>query len=310
MSAVLKPKALSPGDTLAVLSPAGPTKEPVDAFEQGIWLLEAEGFRVKLMPHARNKACYTAGTASERLSDLHAAFADPEVKGILCARGGYGSMHLLPQLDFELIQKNPKVFIGFSDITALLLPFYQRSGLAGFYGPMLTSNLICDDPASQRELFAMVCGKNPTPFQVPNQDPYHCFIPGVAEGPLIGGNLSLLTALCGTPYQPDTRGHLLFIEDWHERYYSLDRQFTQLKLAGLLDGIQGLILCNFSEIDPEPDYNVTELLRRLSKDLDVPTGYGFSVGHGEVTATLPIGIRARWDATKGSLTLLESAILL
>lgn len=309
MSSLQKPKALSPGDTLAVLSPAGPTKEPADAFDQGIRILETEGFRVKLMPHARNLGCYTAGTDRERLSDLHTAFADPEVKGILCARGGYGSMHLLPQLDFDLIRKNPKVFIGFSDITALLLPFYQRSGLAGFYGPMLTSNLICDNPASLRELIAMVCGKNPTPFEVPNQDPYHCFTPGMVEGPLIGGNLSLLTALCGTPYQPDTRGHLFFIEDWHERYYSLDRQFTQLKLAGLLDGIQGLILCDFSEIDPEPDYDVTELLRRLSKDLQVPTGYGFAVGHGEVTATLPIGIRARWNATEGNLTLLESPVI-
>jgi muramoyltetrapeptide carboxypeptidase len=305
---LIKPKALRPGSTLAIISPAGATPDG-QAFDQGAALLAAAGYRVKLMPHAKNRRMYLAGTDTERLADLHAAFADPEVDGILCARGGYGCMRLLPYLDFERVRQNPKVFIGFSDVTSLLLPFYQRTGLVGFYGPMLTSNLIHPEPFSQAELLKLVGQPVPTPYLIPNQDAYHSFAPGVAEGRLIGGNLSLLAALCGTPYQPETRGHILFIEDWKEKYYSLDRQFQQLKMAGLFERITGLLLCDFSEIEPEPELNLPDFLKELTGFLGVPVGYGFSVGHGEQTATLPIGCSARFDAGAGTLTLLEAPVV-
>jgi muramoyltetrapeptide carboxypeptidase len=218
-------------------------------------------------------------------------------------------MRLLPYLDFEHVRQNPKVFIGYSDITALLLPFYQRTGLVGFYGPMLTSNLVHGEPYSQAELLKLVSQPVSAPYLIPNRDQYHAFMPGVAEGRLIGGNLSLLAALCGTPYQPDTRGHILFIEDWKEKYYSLDRQFQQLKMAGLFERITGLLLCDFSEIEPEPELNLADFLKELTSFVGVPVGYGFSVGHGEQTATLPIGCQARFDAANGTLTLLEAPVL-
>jgi len=306
-SSVIKPPALRPGSTLAVISPAGATPD-AQAFTNGVALLEAAGYRVKLMPNARNKRMYLAGTDAERLADLHSAFSDPEVDGILCARGGYGCMRLLPYLDFDRVRQNPKVFIGFSDITALLVPFYQRTGLVGFYGPMLTSNLVHGEPFSQAELFNMVSQPLETPCLIPNQDQYQAFLPGTAEGRLIGGNLSLLSALCGTPYQPETRGHILFIEDWKEKYYSLDRQFQQLKMAGLFERITGLLLCDFSDIEPEPELNLSDFLKELTGFLGVPVGYGFSVGHGAQTATLPIGCAARFDAEQGTLTLLESPV--
>lgn len=307
---LVKPPPLRPGDTIAVISPASPTVEPPEAFDNGITLLEEAGFRVKLMPHARHKHLYLGGTDAQRLADLHAAFTDPEVRAILSARGGYGCMRLLPHLDFSLIQAHPKLLIGFSDLTSLLLPLYGRCGLVGLYGPMLTSNLIHDEPFSQQGLFDLACQRISFPAVVPNTDRYYQFQPGTAEAPLIGGNLSLLAALCGTPYQPDTRGHLLFIEDWKEKYYSLDRQFQQLHLAGLLDGIAGLILCDFSDITPEPELALPDFLRTLMQDLQirVPCGYGFSVGHGPQTATLPIGTSARWEAESGTLTLLESPV--
>ena len=313
-SSLLKPKALRPGDTIAIISPAGATpliapQDQPDAFEQGAALLESAGFRVKIMPHAKQKRMYLAGTDADRLADLQAAFADPEVDGILCARGGYGCMRLLADIDFNLIRQNPKVFIGFSDITSLLLPFYQRCGLVSFYGPMLTSNLIHGEPFSQAELLKLVSQPAEVPHTVPNRDTYHTFRPGIAEGRLTGGNLSLLTALCGTPFQPITAGHILFIEDWKEKYYSLDRQFQQLRLAGLFDDIQGLILCDFSEIEPEPEQSLPEFLKSLTDFLQVPVGYGFSVGHGEQTATLPIGCQARFNAETGALSLLESPVL-
>lgn len=312
-SPLLKPRALKPGDTIAIISPAGATPYNAqqggpDAFLLGADLLEAAGFRVKIMPHAKNKRLYLAGTDAERLADLHAAFADPEVDGILCARGGYGCMRLLPEIDFTLITQNPKVLIGFSDVTALLLPFYQRSGLIGFYGPMLTSNLVHGEPYSQAELFKLVGHPIETPYPIPNRDAYHAFRPGIAEGRLTGGNLSLLAALCGTPFQPQTDGHILFIEDWKEKYYSLDRQFQQLRMAGLFDRIRALVLCDFSEIEPEPEQALPDLLKELTDFLTVPVGYGFSVGHGEQTATLPIGCQARFNAETGELTLLESPV--
>lgn len=304
---LLKPARLKPGDTIAVISPAAATPQPQAAFEQGQRVLEQAGYRVKRMPHAGDQACYLAGTDADRLSDLHAAFVDPEVNAILCARGGYGAMRLLPGLDLDLIRAHPKIFVGFSDITVLLNTFYQHAGLLGFYGPMLTSNLIFEnEAASGEELFRLLAGEWAPPYTIPNQDPYTCFQPGVAEGPLVGGNLSLLAATCGTPWQVNTDGAIFFIEDWKEQYYSLDRQFQQLRLAGLFKNIAGLLLCDFSEVQPEPDFDLVELLRRLSADLHVPSGYGFSVGHGAFTATLPLGARARFDAESGSLVLLES----
>jgi muramoyltetrapeptide carboxypeptidase len=315
---VIKPRALHPEDTIAVLSPAAPTPlerdaNGKDAFERGIALLEAEGFRVKLMPNARRQNVYLAGTDAERLADLHAAFADPSVNAILCARGGYGCMRLLPGLDFELVKKNPKILVGFSDITALLNPLRQRCGLIGFYGPMLTSNLIDNEPYSQAELFKMLRGKMDSGASTISRDAYHCIQTGVTEAPLVGGNLSLLAALCGTLYQPQTEGCILFIEDWKEKYYSLDRQFQQLKMAGMLDGIAGLLLCDFSEIEQEPGVPLPDFLCNLIRELlpsHIPAGYGFSVGHGEQTATFPIGCRVRFDAGEGSVTLLENPVLL
>ncbi|MBK8191003.1 MAG: LD-carboxypeptidase [Vampirovibrionales bacterium] len=310
----LFPAALRRGDCVAVISPAAPT--PVasdgsgDAFDRGVALLQTRGFQPKLMPNARSQRYYLAGDDAQRLDDLHAAFADPEVRAILCARGGYGCTRLLSQIDYDLIRANPRILIGFSDVTALHLANYQRTGLIGFYGPMLTSNLIDEDPFNEDALWPLVMGEAPTPYPVPSQAAYHPISGGVAEGPLTGGNLSLLAALCGTPFQPQTRGHLLFIEDWRESYYSLDRQFQQLRMAGLFADIRGLILCDFSEMDDplQATYPLERFFADVLGDFGVPAGFGLSVGHGALTATLPIGVRARFDADAGRLTLLESPV--
>lgn len=305
---LIKPKALTPGSTIAIISTSAPTAaaDP-DPFEIGIALLEKAGYKVKLMPNVRDKQVYLAGSDANRLSDLHAAFADPSIDAILCARGGYGAMRLLDHIDWQLIQKNPKPLIGFSDLTAFHIACYQQTGLVGFYGPMLTSNLIHDEPDSLAELLKVLTG-TPVPYDIKNLDSYSCFQNGIAEGPLTGGNLSLLTSLCGTPYQPKTEGHILFIEDWHEKHYTLDRQFQQLRLAGLLEKAAGILLCDFSEIEPEPDQTLNEVLRDLTRDLNIPIGFGFSVGHGKQTSTLPYGIKARFDATAGKLTILETPV--
>ncbi len=308
------PAKLSVGDTIAVISPAAPTESPDKNFKKGIQLLKKQGFQVKLMPNAKKKDAYLAGSDAQRASDLEAAFLDPEVKAILCARGGYGCSRLPPLLDLSIIKKNPKIFIGFSDVTVLHTAFYQETGLTGFYGPMLTSNLINPEPLSEKALFDIICAKNEIPYTLPNNAPYTCIQTGIAEAPMIGGNLTLLAALCGTPYQAQTQGHILFIEDWKEQYYSIDRQIQQMKMAGLFDDIKGLLFCDFSSMDdcePNPPFDLSELFRRLTPELqgkNIPIGTGFSVGHGEETGTIPIGIHTRFDADAGTLTLLESPV--
>jgi muramoyltetrapeptide carboxypeptidase len=184
---------------------------------------------------------------------------------------------------------------------------------------MLTSNLCHDEPYSLAQLLKMIQG-DVSPLQpIDNLNEYHCLKPGIARGRLIGGNFSLLAALCGTPYQPDTRGALLFIEDWHESPYSLDRKYQQLKLAGVLDELAGLILCDFSEMEDDPGFfnpegsaqarTWREFWTMLTADLNIPVGLGFSVGHGAQTATLPIGAMAQWDTATGQLALLDRPVL-
>ncbi len=303
----IHPQALQPGDTLAIISPAGPSD--ADAIEKGIAYIETVGLRPKLMPHGTKRRFYLAGSDQERLEDFHAAFEDPEVKGILAARGGYGCMRFLPQIDWQRVQANPKIFVGFSDLTSILLPMYQRAGLICFHGPMLTSNLIEGDGYSQTELWKQVMGQVNYPYTIPNRSTYQCLKPGQAEGILLGGNLSLLTALCGTPYQPDTRGAILFIEDWHEKFYTIDRKLTQLKLAGMFDNIAGLLFGDFDAMEDQwENYAIEALLQELMAPFEIPIGFGFSLGHGDQTATLPIGAFARFEAASGRLEIVSSPL--
>jgi muramoyltetrapeptide carboxypeptidase len=303
----IRPQALRPGDTLAIISPAASSAP--HQFAEGMAYLEQLELHPRLMPHTRKQLHYLAGTDEERLADLHDAFADPEVKGIISARGGYGCMRLLPHLNWDLIRANPKVLIGFSDLTSLLLPIYQHTGLITFHGPMLTSNLIEGDPYTREQLWKLVMDQVEYPYTVPNASQYTCLRPGICEGRLIGGNLSLLAALCGTPYQPDTRGAILFIEDWHEQFYSLDRQFMQLRLAGMFDNIAGLLLCDFTEMeDSWEGLSLTDFFRELTAFLQVPVGYGFSVGHGDQTATFPVGASVRLDTATGRLEILSAPV--
>lgn len=306
------PKALKHGDTLGIISPAAPSS--AESIETGKTYLESLGFRVKLLPNVLAENYYVAGTVEQRLSDFHQAFLDDEINGILCARGGYGAMHLLPHIDWQIVKNNAKVFIGFSDITVLLLEMAKKANLLGFHGPMLTSNLIENNVHTQAQLWDMVMAKNSTPPFViakPEAEQYFCLNTGQARGPLVGGNLSLLTALCGTPYQPNLNGCVVFIEDWKESYYSIDRQWQQLKWSGMFDGITGLVLGDFVEITDNnkwPSYPLPEYFKALMADLKVPVGLGLSFGHGARTATLPFGAPCHFEASSGRLEILHAPV--
>ena len=305
-----KPKALQKGDTIAIISPAAPSTE--SDLAQGIAWLKSCGYKVKAMPHAHDQFGYMAGTDHARLADLIHALEDPSIDAILCARGGYGSGRLLPLLPWKRWKNENlpcKLLMGFSDITMLHTAFFQELDWVTYYSPMLTSNLLNESQALTRQEWLRFLEPDTfsdLPVTLHNQDAYECLNTGVAEGVSRGGNLSLLAALCGTPWQPNFNDSVVVIEDWKERYYTLDRQFTQLLQAGVFEGAKGLLFADFSQIEEEAIRPLGKHLGWLCQHLDIPMGYGFSIGHGEQTATLPLGVKIRFDATAGNVSLLES----
>jgi len=272
-------------------------------------LLEA-GFRTVLGPHALDARGYLAGIDADRLADLVSMFADPGIHGILCIRGGYGTHRLLGALDYDLVRRNPKVFIGFSDITALHTAFHTQADLATFHGPMVSA-LAGDDPHDLLHLLQAVARVEPLgPLHNPPQAPrIETLVPGTADGDLIGGNAALLTALMGTPFQPDFAGTILFLEDLGDRLYRLDRKLAHLGLAGVLDQVSGIVIgeCRYAA-ESEPSLSLREVLDDLIVPLGKPAIYGLACGHGAYHLTLPLGVRCHLDATHGVVSIEESAV--
>jgi muramoyltetrapeptide carboxypeptidase len=288
MPSLTYPRALQPGDCIGLIAPASPVKR--EALIEGAAALEALGFRVHYTPRIFDAERYLAGSDVARAEELHAMFADPEIKAIFCARGGYGSQRLIPHLDPELIMANPKLFLGYSDVTSLLIYFYQRCGLVTLHGPAVAGDITRTlAPEVAFQLMGLVTG-NLTDMQLPPGD-LTVVRPGEAAGRLIGGCLSLFVCAIGTPFQPETRDTILFLEDRGERYYAIDRMLTYLKLAGVLQGVRGVV---FGEIEPvaadrDRPYGVVEVIADALGDLDVPVLYGLQAGHCPQSLTLPFG---------------------
>jgi muramoyltetrapeptide carboxypeptidase len=248
---------------------------------------------------------------------VSALFADPEVKGVLAVRGGWGSARLLPHLDFEVIRRHPKVLVGYSDLTALLNPIHARTGLVTFHGPVGVSTWT---PFSVEHLRrVLVDGEaltlaNPTEAGeslVPVQDRVWTITPGMARGRLLGGNLTVLSALVGTPYLPDFEGAVLFLEDVREQIYRIDRMLTQLALAGILRRVRGVVIGKCTDCDPGEGYGsltLEEVFDDHLKPLGVPAWHGAMIGHIDRQFTLPIGLEVEIDAGKGTIRLLEAAV--
>jgi muramoyltetrapeptide carboxypeptidase len=300
---MIRPPALREGDLVRVIAPASPFDR--GRFDKGVRVLEELGFRVSWRPDVFTSAAYLAGDDERRAQELTEAFDDPQVRGIVCARGGYGTPRLLARLDFAALAKNPKVFVGFSDVTALLLAFH-RAGLVTFHGPMTTGRM--SEAAFSREdkdSFAKTVGEAKPPGVVGEG---RVLVPGDAEGPLVGGNLALVAALCGTPWAPLAQGAILFLEDVGEKPYRIDRRLTPLEHAGVLGAAAGIAFGRFSgcENPADPSQKVDDLLVAFAKKIGKPAVAGLPFGHDGENRTLPVGVRAR--LSNGVLSVIEPAV--
>jgi muramoyltetrapeptide carboxypeptidase len=299
----LLPVRLERGDTIAIVAPAGPVLKE-EEFISGLNLLREAGFEVKFSRGIMRKDGYLAGSDHARAEELHQLWADPEVKALLAARGGYGSLRLLPLLDMNLIRRHPKIFIGFSDITVLHSGIHKETGLVTFHGPMLTT-LAKNDRASLAAFFETLAGHHSESFKTVGLE---ILKGGNGRGNLVGGNLASLVHLVGTPYELAWQGTVLFLEDVCEAPYRLDRMLTHLQVAGRLHGLAGLILGSFEGCGaPEVIWNrVLELVTNEP----YPVWANFPAGHGRQNLILPLGQDVEMDSQTGRLRFLGPATVI
>jgi muramoyltetrapeptide carboxypeptidase len=317
MTPLIKPPRLARGDVVGLVAPGGYTTDA--AIEQAVRHVEALGLRVKQGAWLREVWGNYGGTVAARIADLHAMFRDPEVKAIWAIRGGSGCISLLRHLDYRLIRTHPKILLGYSDITALHLAIHRHAGLVTFHGPVASST---PSDYSTQHLLAVLMEPRDSytiPMAVENDrraldEPWYATRTvhgGVAEGPLIGGNLSLVSALAGTPYAADFTGSLLFIEEVNEEPYRIDRWLTQLDLAVGLDKAAGVMIGICENCGPQgdgPSLTLDETLDVHLRPLRVPAVTGYSFGHIRHQFTLPVGVRARLDTEARTVTLLEPGV--
>lgn len=293
------PPGLAPGARVAVIAPASAFDRP--SFENGLALIAAR-YDVRYQPAIFEQHRYLAGSDGRRLRELTDALLDPEIRGVFCARGGYGATRLLAQLS-SLAPAAPKPLVGFSDITALHF-WLQSRGVMSVHGPVLTQLGLLPEE-TRRRLFQLLESASPAaPLRATDT-----YASGVAEGPLLGGTLSVVTRLLGTPYMPSLEGAILLLEDVGERPYRLDRMWTHLELAGVLRQVRGIALGSFTHCEEkDADYSAADVLRELAQATGLPCAAGFPIGHGAANEPVPLGARVRLDAAARSLTFLEAAV--
>lgn len=314
---MIKPKRLKAGDTVAVIAPSSGASS--EAFDRALANVVMLGLKAKVGKFARGSNDFFSGTDAERLHDLHAAFEDAEVNGVWCVRGGSGAPRLLPEINYSLIRKNPKVFVGFSDITALHLAISQQTGLVTFHGPVASSEF---SPYTKANFVNTVMTPTanykiqPSEFNIAQASALfkpNVFTPGHARGRLVGGNLSLLAALAGTPYAlKDLKGAILFAEDINEPPYKVDRLFTQLRESCDMHALAGVALGVFSSAQAATEAetaSTTRVLKDRLGDLGIPVVSGLSFGHIRDNCTLPIGVEAELDTATATITILESPVI-
>jgi muramoyltetrapeptide carboxypeptidase len=311
------PPRLRTGARIALIAPSGPLLERDDR-TRAAELCTAMGYEPRLGANAGQAYGYLAGRDEERLADLNAALSAPDIDGVWCIRGGNGMNRIIDQVDFAGFARHPKPVIGYSDITVLLLALWMRTGVVTFHGPIARTPM----PNFQRHHFDRVLGNisaagllgrhnPPEDVLVPTNRRILTLTGGTARGPLVGGNLTLLQALIGTPYFPPLDGAILFLEDVGEAVYRVDRMLAHLRLVGALDRLAGVAIGRFTDMSPGGDggaLGFDEVLHTYLAPLRIPVAVGFPFGHIDDQWTLPIGVQAELNADRGELTLLEGAV--
>lgn len=301
------PKQIRKGDTLGIVAPSMPVKEQ----ERGAIkeFLEKAGYRVKLgrtVSELRNFHNYLAGDAKTRAEDVNKMFADPEVDGIICARGGYGSSQVMPYLDLDMIRENPKVFVGYSDITNFHSVFNKYCNFVTYHGPMVISNMLKGfDDYSASSMEAALHMETAYEFVNPEEDPMMTVVSGSAKGIMTGGNLTLLSRSVGTFYEPDTAGKILLIEDIEESVPSMDMAITHLEQAGMMKNIAGLLVGNFSDCSNDrydSSYTIEKFVRERFADYTVPVIANVCSAHKRPMGTIPMGMVCTMDADARTVT--------
>lgn len=316
---LLRPKRLQKGMTVGLVTPASNAWEDEDIrFASDV--VRSLGFKVKEGENLYRRSQYLAGPDAARAQDFNAMFADPEVDAVFCLRGGYGTPRILPMLDYAGIRRNPKVLLGYSDITALLNAIYHRSGVVTFHGPIAAQNFTDYTYSEYQKVLAhgerpVLLGAPPpfedaAPGRVEKENRITRFAGGRARGRLIGGNLTLMASLLGTPYCPDYRGKILFLEDVGEAPYRVDRMLTQMWLAGKLQQVAGIAFGKFTEADSDGNtFSMEHVLRERCADLGVPVVRGLMFGHVKDQTVVPVGAMAELDGDAGTLVLRDQVVV-
>jgi muramoyltetrapeptide carboxypeptidase len=300
---------IRPKDRIALVAPASALKAKEDV-DRACENMRELGLELVLMPNVGKQWGYLAGTDEERASDVNEAFSRPNIRAIWCIRGGYGTGRILPLLDYPTIRRHPKAVLGFSDITGLLLGLWRKVGLVGFHGPdaLMAKNEFARDVLARAVMSHDPIGRIAIPKSGPRPTALKS---GIAEGPLVGGNLSLVSSLGGTPFSMRTKGAIVFLEDVGEAPYRIDRMLNQLHLTGSLRDCAAVAFGSFSGCDAEDTdspFKVADVLQNVSRQTLAPVVRDLPFGHQAEQVVLPIGVRARLDATGGTLTILESAV--
>lgn len=306
--ALLKPAAVAEGAKISIVAPASFARQ--DRVEDGLKALRTLGFEPRMSEAAQARGpLFFAGTAEQRLADLHAAFADGDTQMAMCLRGGYGSNYLLEGLDLDPIRAHPKPFFAYSDLTGVQLHLLDKIGLPAFHGPMMAADFYLEDGVHAASFRAAIAGE---PYTVGAAEGTRAIKPGAARGKLYGGCLSILTAMLGTPWEPQTEGTLLFLEDTGAKPYQIDRMLWQLRAAGKLEGVSGIVfgeMLDCASPGAEPDL-LEQVIRRFFADFDGPIAFGLRSGHvSRQNVTLTFGVEAELQVDEEArLHLLEAAV--
>lgn len=301
---LIKPKALQKGDVVAIAAPASPFDKA--EFEKGVKLLKSFGFQVKYREDIFTKNAYLAGSDERRAAELMEHFTDPEVKAIFFARGGYGCQRVIPLLDKSLIQSHPKIILGYSDITTLLLFLYQNFSWSVFQGPVIAKAMGDSFKERGQQSFLKAITQTEALGAI-SAEGLKFIRPGQAEAPLVGGCLSLLITNLRSPYELDTDHKILFMEDINEKPYAIDRMLTQLKLAGKFKKTKGFVFGPFQN-SGESDAEIIAVILDVLKGIDVPIAFGFPSGHIDDMLSIPLGVKVKLNSDLNSIEFMEGAL--